>query len=205
MSTTFWDNMAKSYDNNINKHDLAYQKTLNTLASLLTESDVVLDFACATGEQSLDVAPYVQRVHGIDFSSKMIAVANQKAGDRQVSNINFDAIDVFDDRLISQSYTAIIAFNIFHLLDDPSKALARLNDLLPSGGLLISQTPCLGEIGWLFRNVLGFAGKLGLAPKIHNFTYTELTALVSSNQFEIIDSQIWDEDHAVRWIVARKH
>ena len=204
MSTRFWDNMANSYDNNINKHDLEYQKTLNTIASLLTKSDVVLDFACATGEQSLDIAPYVQRVHGIDFSEKMITVATQKAQDRHVDNISFDAIDVFDERLNSQSFSAIIAFNIFHLLDDPSKALARLNDLLPSGGLLISQTPCLGEIGWLFRTVLSFAGKLGLAPKIHNFAYTQLETLISSNQFEIIDSQIWDEKHAVRWIVARK-
>ncbi len=153
---------------------------------------------------SLDIAPHVQQVHGIDQSIKMIELANQKAHDRQVDNINFNQIDVFDQRLVSNSFSAIIAFGIFHLLDDAPKVLARLNDLLATGGLLISQTPCLGERSWVFRSLIRLVVKLGLAPTIRSLTIAELESLVSSSNFEISETKIWDEKMAVQWIVARK-
>ena len=118
MKATFWDKRSKHYDDNIKKHDALYVKTIDSTKSLLTDSDVVLDFACASGEMSLDIAPHVQEVIGIDLSVKMIELANQKARDRQVDNINFDQADVFDQRLVNNSFSAIIAFSIFHLVDD---------------------------------------------------------------------------------------
>ncbi len=201
---TFWDKRSKKYDDNVKKHDSLYEKTIDSTKSLLTNSDVVLDFACASGEMSLDIAPHVRRVHGIDLSVKMIELADQKTRDRQVDNINFNQIDAFDQRLVSNSFSAIIAFNIFHLLDDAPKVLARLNDLLAAGGLLISQTPCLGERSWFFRSLISLVQKLGLAPTIRSLTIAESESLVSSSNFEIFETKIWDEKNAVQWIVARK-
>ncbi len=204
MKATFWDKRSKRYDDNVKKHDSLYEKTIDSTKSLLTNSDVVLDFACASGEMSLDIAPHVQRVHGIDLSVKMIELANQKVRDRQVDNINFDQIDAFDQRLLSNSFSDVVAFNIFHLLDDVPKALARLHDLLAAGGLLISQTPCLGERGWIFKSLISLVQKLGIAPPILSLTIGELESLVSSSNFEIIETKIWDEKTMVQWIVARK-
>ena len=201
---TFWDKRSKKYDDNVKKHDSLYEKTIDSTKSLLTNSDVVLDFACGSGEMSLDIAPHVQQVRGIDLSVKMIELANQKARDRQVDNVNFDQSDAFDQRLVSNSFSAIIAFGIFHLLDDAPKVLARLNDLLATGGLLISQTPCLGERSWVFRSLIRLVVKLGLAPTIRSLTIAELESLVSSSNLEISETKIWDEKTAVQWIVARK-
>ncbi len=130
MKATFWDKRSKKYDDDIKKHNSIYVKTIERTKSLLTDSDVVLDFGCASGDMSLDIAPHVQQVHGIDLSVKMIELANHKARDRQVDNITFNHIDAFDQRLVSNSFSAIIAFNIFHLLDDAPRVLARLHDLL---------------------------------------------------------------------------
>ena len=204
MKATFWDKRSKKYDDDIKKHDSIYVKTIERTKSLLTDSDVGLDFACASGELSLDIAIHVQQVHGIDLSVKMIELANQKARDRQVDNIIFNQIDVFDQRLESHSFSAIIAFNIFHLLNDLPRVLARLNDLLPTGGLLISQTPCLGERSWIFKSLISLAQKVGIAPLILSLTIAELESLVSSSNFEIFETKIWDEKNAVQWIVARK-
>ena len=204
MKATFWDKRSKKYDDNIKKHDSIYEKTIDHTKSLLNNSDVVLDFACASGEMSLDIAPHVQRVHGIDQSIKMIELANQKARDRQVDNIIFDQIDAFDQRLVSNSFSAVVAFNIFHLLEDTPKVLARLNDLLPTEGLLISQTPCLGERSWFLRSLISLAQKLRIAPTIRSLTIAELESLVSNSNFEIFETKIWDEKNAVQWIVARK-
>ena len=204
MKATFWDKRSKKYDDDIQKHDSIYVKTIERTKSLLTDSDVVLDFACASGEMSLDIATHVQQVYGIDLAVKMIELANQKARDRQVDNIIFNQIDVFDQRLESHSFSAIIAFGIFHLLNDASRVLARLNDLLPTGGSLISQTPCLGERSWIFRSLISLAQKVGIAPLIISLTIAELESLVSSSNFEILETKIWDEKNAVQWIVARK-
>ncbi len=204
MKATFWDKRSKHYDDNVKKHDSLYEKAIDSTKSLLTNSDVVLDFACASGEMSLDLVPHVQRVHGIDTSVKMIELANQKARDRQVDNIIFNQIDIFDQRLESHPFSAIIAFGIFHLLNDAPRVLARLNDLLSTGGLLISQTPCLGERSWIFRSCIRLAQRVGLAPLIISLTIAELESPVSSSNFEILETEIWDEKNAVQWIVARK-
>jgi len=203
-SEKFWDKRSKRYDKNIKKHDSLYEKTIDSTKSLLTNSDVLLDFACASGEMSLDIASHVKEIHGIDLSIKMIELANQKAHNLQVENIKFNQIDVFDQRLESNSFSAILAFNIFHLVDDAPKVLSRLNDLLAPGGLLISQTPCLGERGRFFKLMISLVQKLGLAPTIRSLRIPELESLVSSNNFEIFETKVWDEKFAVQWIVARK-
>ena len=106
--------------------------------------------------------------------------------------------------LMSNSFSGIIAFSIFHLLDDAPKVLARLHDLLAAGGLLISQTLCLGERSWFFRSFVSLAQKLGIAPPILSLTVEELESLVSSSDFEIFETKIWDEKNALQWIVPRK-
>ncbi len=204
MSAAFWDKRTKHYDDNVKKHDFLYEKTIDRTKSLLSNTDVVLDFACASGEMSLDIAPHVQRVHGIDTSVKMIELANEKARDRQVNNINFDQIDAFDHKLASNSFSAIIAFSIFHLVDDVPKVLARLHDLLGSGGLLISQTPCLGERSWVFQFLILLIQKLGIAPPILSLTTTNLESFLLDSNFEILETNIWDEKTSTQWIVAKK-
>lgn len=201
---TFWDKRSKYYDESIRDHDADYDKTIDSTKSLLSNSDVVLDFGCASGEMSLDIAPHVLRVQGIDLSAKMIELAQQKAAERQVDNISFAQADAFDQRLESGSFSAIVAFNVIHLLDDAPKVLARLHDLLAAGGVLISQTPCLGERGWFIRSSIGLAQKLRLVPAILSLTVAELEALVSGSDFEIVETKIWDKKDAVQWIVARK-
>ena len=204
MTATFWDKRSRKYDDDVKKHDCVYRKSIGSTKSLLASSDVVLDFACASGEISLDVARHVRRVDGIDLSGKMIELANQKARDRQSDNVDFNQGDAFDETLESRSFSAIIAFNIFHLVDNATNILARLNDLLAAGGLLISQTPCLGERSWAVRSLIDLAQRLGLAPTIRSFAIPELESLVSSGNFEIFESELWDEKNAVQWIVARK-
>ena len=81
-----WDQRARKYDDAIKIHDDIYDKTIESTKALLSGSDVVLDFACASGEISLDIAPYIQRIHGIDTSAKMIELARNKSLDRQVDN-----------------------------------------------------------------------------------------------------------------------
>ncbi len=51
---------------------------------------------------------------------------------------------------------------------------------------------------------IGDFSDLAPAPTIRSLTIAELGSLVSSSNFEIFETNIWDEKNAVRWIVARK-
>ena len=166
MTAAFWDKRAKKYDDAIKTHDDVYRKTIEASTSLLSSADTVLDFGCGAGEMSFDIAAQVQRLHGIDTAANMIELANQKARDRRVDNVDFSQMDVFDQGLGANSFSAIVAFNIFHLVEDVSKVLSRLNNLLAAGGLLISQTPCLGDRNFAFRYLITILQKVGVAPAI---------------------------------------
>ena len=96
MTTRFWDKRARKYKHEIEKHDAVYMQTIESTKSLISASDVVLDLGCASGEFSLDIAPCVQRVHGIDTSTNMIALATKKATDHSAGNVTFASTDAFD-------------------------------------------------------------------------------------------------------------
>ncbi len=204
MTAKFWDKRAQKYNDGIEKHDAVYMQTAESTKSLLSTSDVVLDLGCASGDFSLDIAPRVQRVRGIDTSPKMIAIATEKASERSADNVTFSPTDLFDRSLDGHGYTVVLAFNVLHLVEDVSAVLGRINRLLPTGALLISQTPCLGERGPLFRWLVGFAQKVKIAPPILSLSIHELERETAGAGFEIAESKEWDPKNAIHWIVARK-
>ncbi len=203
MTAKFWDQRSKKYDDTIKDNNSGYKKTIEATIALLDSSDVVLDLGCASGKIGLDIAPHVTRVLGVDTSAKMIELAKEKVVRTQINNARFEQADAFDQQLGDFSFSAVLALNIFHLVDDIPKVLSRLRDLLPPGGLLISQTPCLGERGWFFRALIGALQKVGVAPVISELKILDLESLVLSSGFDIVETTVWDEKGAIQWIVAR--
>ena len=201
MSEFFWDQRSKKYDEAIQQHDGLYDQTLAEAKAYLSKSDLVLDFGCASGEVALDLAPHVAYVYGVDSSAKMVELAQQKAVDRQIENVSFQRAD---RPPTDQQITAVVAFNVLHLVDDISQTLAQLYEVLPVGGLLISQTPCLGDWGWLLRSLINLAQRFGLAPAVLNLTAKKLEAVFTRSNFEIIEIKVWDEKNKIQSIVVRK-
>lgn len=204
MSAKFWNKQALSYDAAVRKHSSLYTKTVNAITQLLCPTDTVLDFACASGEIGLDVAGHVRKLHGVDISEKMIAIAKAKMAQQKIDNTVFECIDLSEQSLKASSFSAILALDILHLLDDPFATLKPLYRLLTPGGMLISQTPCLSERSLLFRAAIGLFQGIGMAPKIISLTFGELEDLVCSAGFIITESHIWDSKSSTWWILAKK-
>lgn len=204
MTAEFWDKRAEKYDDAVRAHDTAYGRTVASAKALLSPLDVVLDLGCASGEYSLDIAPFVQRVHGIDTSTNMIALATKKASERSIDNVSFDSVDGFDRSLDAHGHTAVLAFNVLRLVEDVRAVLRRVNELLPAGGLFVSQTPCLGDGSLLFKLYVGVARRMKLAPPVLSLTVLELEAAIRRAGFDIAESEVWERKKSVRWIVAKK-
>jgi len=104
-----------------------------------------LDFGCATGIKTLELAGDVREIQGIDISPKMVAAAKRNAVKREVQNVNFAQATIFERRFEEEAFDVILAFGILHLLKNLPQALQRINELLKPGGWFISSTACIGD------------------------------------------------------------
>jgi hypothetical protein len=98
----------------------------------------------------------------------------------------------------------VLAFNVLHLVEEIRPVLDRVNEFLPTGGLLISQTPCLSESGFLFKLFINVARRMKIVPPVLSLTALELEAAITDAGFDIFESEVRDRKKAVHWIVARK-
>jgi ubiquinone/menaquinone biosynthesis C-methylase UbiE len=199
----FWDRAAKSYDREEKKDEKIYQQILEKLNTHLKSTDHVLDFGCGTGLISNKLTTVVEKIHGIDVSSKMIEIAREKAKNQSLKNITYEHATLFDNRLEQGTYDAVLSFYILHLLDDAQMAIEKTHELLKTDGLLISVTPCMGEKP-LMKSLFAFLSKLKLVPKIKSFKQNDLVQLLTTAGFEIIVNEKLSNTSNQYFIVAKK-
>jgi len=202
-SERFWDKTASQYDQIEMKDEQTYLQIIPRTKTHLEISNVVLDFGCGTGLISNEIAEDVKEIHAIDISSNMIVIAEKKAKERNIANINYAHATIFDERYKKGSFEVILAFHVLHLLEDEHFVLQRMNELLKPGGLLISATPCVGEKIFL-RNLLFFAGRVGLVPNIRSFKIRNLVDIIEKGNFSIVETDCLKKSSQEYFIVARK-
>ena len=202
-SEKFWDKRAKDYNNQKTNWE-KYNKTVEKTKQYLNTNDIVLDFACGAGIKTIKLADNVKEIQGIDISSKLIDVAKRKAEERKVENTHFAQATIFDTGFKKESFDVILAFNILHLIDNGQEIIHKIHKLLKPGGLFISETVCMGEkkafLGW----ILSFLSKIGLVPPITFLKISELEDLMGCGKFQIIDTEIVQQNPQSYYIVAKK-
>jgi 2-polyprenyl-3-methyl-5-hydroxy-6-metoxy-1,4-benzoquinol methylase len=204
----FWDILARNWDKPTAESDQTDTKVLAKARPYLKATDTVLDFGCAMGSVDLKLAAAVKAIHGIDISSKMIGAAREAAEARKVANVSFTKATIFDESLERESFDAVLAFNIFHLLQDAPGALRRIEELLKPGGLLISVTPCLGEKGTLLvRSVMvlvTLASRLRVIPYVWRCKMGELQQSMDAAGLVTIEIQELVHSTSEYFVVAKK-
>jgi 2-polyprenyl-3-methyl-5-hydroxy-6-metoxy-1,4-benzoquinol methylase len=203
-SARFWDERADKYSKKPVKDTENYNKTLDCTRRHLSASDEVLEVGCGTGTTALLLAPSVKRITASDISSRMIEIAEEKAAAQKVENVRFDHATLFDEDLEKGSFDVVMSFNFLHLLDDIPGAVRRVNELLKPGGLFISKTVCLAEKSRLWSVLLAVMRALGFAPYVKCLKVAELEDIITSTDFEIIETGDYPPSPPSRYIVARK-
>jgi 2-polyprenyl-3-methyl-5-hydroxy-6-metoxy-1,4-benzoquinol methylase len=204
----FWDRLSRNWDRPTAEADQTDTKALAKTRPYLKATDTVLDYGCAMGSADLRLAAAVKAIHGIDISSKMIAGAREAADARKVANVSFARATIFDEGLGRHSFEVVLAFNVFHLLEDAPEALRRIDELLRPGGLLISVTPCLGEKGTLpIRSLMllvRLAGGLGLIPRVWRCKIGDLQESMGAAGLIIIEIEELVHRTSEYFVVAQK-
>jgi 2-polyprenyl-3-methyl-5-hydroxy-6-metoxy-1,4-benzoquinol methylase len=207
-SESMWNRLAKTYDTpgvSLGENDL---KIIEHAKKYLNSGSIVMDYGCATGSIAIELAGIAEAVYGIDFSAKMIEIAERKAGESNLANVHFLKATIFDDKLEEGSFDLILGLSILHLIKDPTLVVTRINQLLKPGGIFISATPCLGINTFrstLIRVPLLVLSKLGILPHINFFSVSGLAASIKNQNFDIIENEcISDNPVTDAFIVARK-
>jgi len=135
----FWDNVAGVYDFFVNVVNRKTHVALRRIvAQLIQPGDCVLECACGTGLLTEVIAPRCSRLTATDFAPRMLARAMKNCAG--LSNITFERADITKLDYPGDSFDAVVAGNVIHLLDEPLKALRELERVCKPGGLLIIPT-----------------------------------------------------------------
>lgn len=110
-----WDKAAPHFHKRAKKddyHDLLFSKLI------LNENDSLLDLGCGEGSITLPIAKQVRKVTGVDSSTKMLELLNQRAQEQNIKNvdtilksledISYEEIGDYDVVLASRSLNGII-------------------------------------------------------------------------------------------------
>lgn len=112
----------------------------------LARGDRVLDVGCGLGGSAFLMArEYGARVHGIDLSANMIALAKSKCRNQQLEAlVSFTRGDCLD-LTASRVYQAVYSRDVILHIEDKLRLFETLREALVPGGRLLFTDYCRGE------------------------------------------------------------
>ncbi len=191
-SESMWNKLAKNWDTPgvaLGENDI---RIIDKAKKYLKVNSLILDYGCATGSIAIELADMVKEARGIDISSKMIEIAQKKAVERKITNIDFKKATIFDESLEKESFDLILALSVLHLAEDSKRVMGRINRLLKPGGIFISATPCLGEktfVSILLNIPIFLLSHIGLLPHIIFYSTSKLAESITNENFQIIENE----------------
>jgi len=201
----FWDLISSMYAATPIADESAYEIKIEKIKTYLSPESLVLDIGCATGTQCLDLAANVKYVSGIDISAKLLAIAEQRKKERKLDNVEFICTSFYDQRFPVESFDLVMAFYVFHFIEDINAAFKRIYELLKPGGLFVVETSCLGEKkNKTPGKLLQFAGGLGFFPRINLLTTEQQEQALVQAGFEIIDKIMFSQTKGEYTLFAKK-
>jgi len=200
----FWNLMASKYAASPITDIEAYEKKIEKLKSYLSAENHVLDIGCGTGTQCGDLSSNVKQVTGIDISSKLLVIAEQRKAERKIENVEFIQTTVFDERFKPGSFDVVTAFYVLHFFEDTDEVVRRIHGLLKPDGLFISETVCLGEKNKIMGIFVRIAGKLGFLPLMNLLTTRKIEQALEQAGFSIVDKTRFSKSNDEYTLIAKK-
>ncbi len=100
----------------------------------------LVDVGCGSGELSLDLAPHVGHVIGVDIDETDVEKASRNARQRGIHNVTFVTGDVCALDLASGHADAVFAHSVLEAIDRPNEALVEMKRLLKPGGVVAAAS-----------------------------------------------------------------
>lgn len=200
----FWNLIASKYAASPIADIPAYQNKIEKLQSYLSPTDTLLDIGCGTGTQCNDLSDSAHQITGIDISSKLLAIAEERKLERGIDNVEFIQTTVFDERFKDESFDFVTAFYVLHFFEDFDGVIKRIYNLIKPDGLFVFETACMGEQNIITAKIIRFFGKLGFLPLINPLTNQMIEQDLEKAGFNIVEKTRFSEANPEFTYVARK-
>ena len=97
----------------------------------------ILIAGCGTGIQIIEASRYSNcEITAIDLSNSSISYAKRKVDEYGLKNINFIEMDLLELKSLKKRFHLIECSGVLHHMNDPSKGLSNLFDVLETKGFL---------------------------------------------------------------------
>jgi ubiquinone/menaquinone biosynthesis C-methylase UbiE len=200
---TYWDRIAPRYARRPVADPAAYDAKLARVRALLRARDRMLEIGCGTGSTALTLAPAVSEIVATDLSEGMIAIAEGKRADAEISNVRFLRAGA-GDILPGAPFDVIAAFSLLHLVEDVPAVLDAVRAQLKPGGLFLSKTVCLGDANAALRLFVRILGLVGIAPRVTVLSKSELRHALVRAGFDLVESRFFGKGRLNPFIVAQR-
>lgn len=200
----FWDLISSRYAASPIDDVPAYEAKIEKLKTWLKPEYEVLDIGCGTGTQCMDLAGNVTHVTGADHSAKLLAIAEQRKAARKIENVEFVKASLADMSFPPEQFDVVMAFYVLHFYEDIEDIFNRIHTWLKPGGLLISESYCLGEKNRFQTMWLRSAGLIGVMPLINMLTYRKLEQSLANAGFTLMDKTRFSTKFNEYTLIARK-
>ncbi|KRA98216.1 SAM-dependent methyltransferase [Devosia sp. Root685] len=199
----FWNRMADRYAAQPIADEAAYQTKLAATRRLLRPDMELFEFGCGTGSIALIHAANVGHIRAVDFSERMIEIAEEKAKKAGVENIDFEVGSIENVELAPQSLDMVLGMSILHLLKNKEAAIAKVFRALKPGGYFITSTACLSDMMPLIRFVAPLGNRLGLLPHLDVMTQSQLRTAIETAGFAV-EHEWLPKKKSAAFMIARK-
>jgi ubiquinone/menaquinone biosynthesis C-methylase UbiE len=199
----FWNKVANKYAKSPVADQASYEKKLQITQNYLQPEMEVLEIGCGTGTTALIHAPFVQRIHALDFSETMIEICREKAESLSIENVFFECKDIESLSKEKNHYDVVMAHSVLHLVDDKQSTIDNAYDLLKPGGIFVSSTVCLTGFYVVLKSFWPVMYWLGIFPSLRFFSSQALIDAHISSGFTI-DYQ-WQASSNSLFLIAKKN
>jgi SAM-dependent methyltransferase len=195
-SISWHDKIAKNWDNKYT-NSAGFKERYEVFSKLIhsySKSDnCVYDLGCGTGTFSFLAVRFNSCVFGVDASSDMIDICNQKKNainihtDDNIKFINYDILDIEFER----NADLIIASSIFEYIDNLELILGKFRKYLNKNGVIIFSLPNYISIHRIFErlsfNIFGYPRYYALVKQ--SMSLKRAVLLTQKSGYEVLETK----------------
>ncbi|MDO5049559.1 MAG: class I SAM-dependent methyltransferase [Actinomycetaceae bacterium] len=132
-----WDIVAPVYKTFVSSDKQGYAHVQTFIRTFVSPSMRVLELGCGPGNMTERIASACGTVVATDASERMIRQAQKSV---QIDNVSFEVANAHNLPYPDGSFDAVVASNMFHVVEDPEQILTEAARVLRPGGSIIATS-----------------------------------------------------------------